>query len=304
MNKSDDPAVGLPAMDDATKSSSEKTGMNDEPIPAQLELSSNIIDTSSQSSPVNEDQSTPLEERVQALEVKLATLSLLLSQQKIRRVSPLPITPPQSPQASDGTPSHPALESPAPLRPSPLTDRKRNFSFQILHGDSTPTETIESNETAIYLPQTLRPKTRRSGPERIAAFLNHQIPSIVNEEETTNIIEVENTTPKNGVKRDIKNKWLEYLNIFQESNYDVDESNYDVDLQMEEFVKIPGAVEALLGFGFWICVDSFLYILTDLPIRFLWSLLLLMRYMFIWVLQREVPEGPFRFHRRYAVEMI
>ena len=281
----------------------EKTGMNDEPIPAQLEFSSYIVDTSSQSSPVNEDQSNVLEERVQALELKLATLSLLLSQQKIRRENPLNMTPPQSPQATDGPPSHPVLESPAPLRPSPVTDRKRNLSYQILHGDSTPTEIIESNETEMYLPQTLRPKPRPSAPERIATFLNHERPSIVNEEETTSITEVETLTPKSGVRRDIKNKWLEYLNIFQESN-SFQESNYDVDLQMEEFVKIPGAVEALLGFGFWICVDSFLYILTDLPIRFLWSLLLLMRYTFIWVFNRDVPEGPFRFHRRYVVEML
>ena len=74
--------------------------------------------------------------------------------------------------------------------------------------------------------------------------------------------------------KDVKGKWLDYLNSFQESNYDTDK-------QMEEFVKVPSAVEALLSFGFWICVDSFLYILTILPIRFVWSSLLLIGYILI-----------------------
>lgn len=89
----------------------------------------------------------------------------------------------------------------------------------------------------------------------------------------------------------VKSKWLDYLNSFQESHYDTDK-------QMEEFVKIPSAVEALLSFGFWICVDSFLYILTILPIRFVWSCLLLARFFAIRMVQKKVPEGPFRFHRR------
>lgn len=295
----DDATVGL-LVEEATR---EISGVNDCPITPQLEVSANAADDSSSQSfsrslLVDADQSIILEERVKELETKLATLSLLISQQRIRRVSPLHITPPPSPpEPSDVAQSHPALDSPAPLRPSPITDRKRNLSFQILHGDASSTDRIESDGNSIFLPQTLQPKTRLSGPERLAAFLNQQYPSSVKEEEAAITKEVENSTPKNGVKKDIKNKWLTYLNSFQESNY-------DVDLQMEEFVKIPGAVEALLGFGFWICVDSFLYVLTVLPIRFLWSLLLLMRYMFIWIFRHEVPEGPFRFHRRYVYAIL
>lgn len=98
-------------------------------------------------------------------------------------------------------------------------------------------------------------------------------------------------SPKSEAKDKVKSKWLDYLNSFQESNYDTDK-------QMEEFVKVPSAVEALLSYGFWICVDSFLYILAILPIRAAWSCLLLLRFLAIRVFHREVPEGPFRFHRR------
>lgn len=90
----------------------------------------------------------------------------------------------------------------------------------------------------------------------------------------------------------IKSKWLDYLNSVQESSYDTDK-------HMEEFVKVPSAVEALLSFGFWICVDSFLYTLTILPIRFVWSCLLLVRFLAIRIWKLRVPaDGPFRFHRR------
>ncbi len=104
---------------------------------------------------------------------------------------------------------------------------------------------------------------------------------------------LENSGSKSSMEKadNVKSKWLDYLNSFQESNYDTDK-------QMEEFVKIPSAVEALLSFGFWICVDSFLYILTILPIRFVWSSLLLARFLTMRFFRFEVPDGPFRFHRR------
>jgi len=114
--------------------------------------------------------------------------------------------------------------------------------------------------------------------------------------------------PKHKKKKsNIKSKWLDYLNSVQESNYDTDK-------QMEEFVKVPGAVEALLSFGFWISVDSFLYTLTVLPIRFAWSLLLLLRLVFTKVADglrggskvgdNDCSPGPFQFHRRHSYQLI
>jgi hypothetical protein len=101
-----------------------------------------------------------------------------------------------------------------------------------------------------------------------------------------------NHNNNNSSNTSIKSKWLDYLNNVQESNYDTDK-------QMEEFVKVPSAVEGLLSYGFWICVDSFLYTLTILPIRFVWSCLLLIRFCVMRLWKSSVPEGPFRFNRRY-----
>jgi len=120
----------------------------------------------------------------------------------------------------------------------------------------------------------------------------------------------DNINPKHTKKKsNIKSKWLDYLDSVQGTSYDTDK-------QMEEFVKVPGAVESLLSFGFWICVDSFLYTLTILPIRFAWSLLLLSRFVFFKATSYfrlghtgEKNEGasgasPFQFHRRHSYQLI
>jgi hypothetical protein len=278
-------------------------------MPIEDGLKSN---SSSNTSSIKEDEDdTNLEDRVKELEVKLATLSLLLQQQKLSRgVSPPPPPPNITPPLSPPPDMSPALDSPAPLRPSPqsFSHAKRNLSFQILHaGDSTspakssttPSTTRTAPQNAIFLPERLPRRTTTNHintqrPNRLAAYIlqhnNIQEELSSSSLENTEIIK-ETTTKEKSKKDSINRKWLDYLNSFQESNY-------DVDLQMEEFVKIPWAVETLLGFGFWICVDSFLYVLTVLPIRFVWSLLLLIRYCIIWAFQQQVPEGPFRFHRR------
>ena len=43
----------------------------------------------------------------------------------------------------------------------------------------------------------------------------------------------------------VRNKWLDYLNSFQESTP-------DVDFQMEQFIKVPAGVETVMSFGFFI----------------------------------------------------
>jgi hypothetical protein len=107
-----------------------------------------------------------------------------------------------------------------------------------------------------------------------------------------------NNNKRASLTTNMKSKWLDYLNSVQETHYDTDK-------QMEEFVKVPSAVEALLSFGFWICVDSFLYTLTILPIRFVWSCVLLVRFMFLRVFKSsKAGEGPFRFHRRHSYQLI
>lgn len=97
------------------------------------------------------------------------------------------------------------------------------------------------------------------------------------------------------LSKDKRSKWLDHLNSFQESNH-------DIDIQMQEFIKVPGAVEKTLTSGFLICVDSFLYVCTILPIRFAWSLVLLsLHYFFKWT---KKPAGKLQFHRRYESGLI
>ena len=230
-----------------------------------------------------------LEDRVQELEGKLATLSLLIQQQRLRS-SVSAITPPASPPNNDSSHGNiPVLDSPAPIRP-----HRRNLSFRVLHSGDSPSPDRSRNpspsrEHNIFLPQSLETQPISPSIRMFAKKTEAISPITVKEEEP-----FEEEQPQ----KDVKSKWLDYLNSFQESNYDTDK-------QMEEFVKVPSAVESLLSFGFWLCVDCFLYILTILPIRFVWSCLLLLRYIFIRVVTNKNPsEGPFRFHRRYVRVML
>lgn len=294
------------------------------------------------------DGTAALEERVQELEAKLSTLSLLLSQQRIRSLSPPSITPPVSPptdtfnMAMNGNGMD--LESPAPMRPSVLQaypsrsyrDR-RNLSFRVLHADSPSSRRLsllqgeDEDSTAetllrngelptIYLPENLssleveaaQAATTKSGDDnntarrqssastsaptsphstQITPEKHETSKSVTISDEKATTVKQQDDNSDNVTNTDIKSKWLDYLNSVQESNYDTDK-------QMEEFIKVPSAVEALLNFGFWICVDSFLYTLTILPLRFVWSCLLFVRYLIVRIILRKtLAEGPFRFHR-------
>jgi Eukaryotic membrane protein family len=102
------------------------------------------------------------------------------------------------------------------------------------------------------------------------------------------------TDDVNLLRKKVRTKWLEYLNSVQESAP-------DVDVQMEEFIKVPAAVETIMSFGFFICVDSFLYMFTVLPIRFIWSCLLLVVKIF---LPKQGQNPHFQFHRRHLYQLI
>lgn len=282
---------------------------------------STALDTNSLASPQH-----GLETRVQELEEKLATLSLLLQQQRrsVPSISPPSITPPPSPPPDRS--SYLALESPATSRPPShrnMDRRKRNLSFRVLHCPDSPHQhgRISELSDSMFLPDGLpeeiheelafftennkSPRESRDIPSHELSLENpssSSTPSKVHSvriQSPTKDLHHDNATTTATVEKsdNVKSKWLDYLNSFQESHYDTDK-------QMEEFVKIPSAVEALLSFGFWICVDSFLYILTILPIRFIWSCLLLARFLAIRMIRKPVPDGPFRFHRRHSYQLI
>jgi hypothetical protein len=73
---------------------------------------------------------------------------------------------------------------------------------------------------------------------------------------------------------------------------------------MTEFIKVPGKVESIMNFGFFICVDSFLYCVTVLPIRFVWSCLLLGNRVLRPVLRQRQPAPAFTFHRQHSYQII
>ena len=270
-------------------------------------------------------QHQQLEERVLELEQKLATLSLLLSQQRRNgyAISPPSITPLPSPGRNEDASRYLALDSPE-YHSRSHDGHRRNLSYRVLHCPDFPRREDDKESSdmvdSLFLPVQLPGLTENDSvaqhsecvsPTREAKDGNrrdaddmgsvdttsHSINSAVEHDRVMKSLSgkasLENSGPLSPIEKadNVKSKWLDYLNSFQESHYDTDK-------QMEEFVKIPSAVEALLSFGFWICVDSFLYILTILPIRFIWSSLLLARFLTMRLLWLEVPDGPYRFHRR------
>ena len=74
----------------------------------------------------------------------------------------------------------------------------------------------------------------------------------------------------------------------------------DVDANMEEFLRVPRRLELLQSFGFWICTDAFLYVLTFLPIKFVWSLICLVAT----IVRPGKGMGICRFHRRHLYQLL
>jgi Eukaryotic membrane protein family len=273
---------------------------------------------------------TALELRVEELETKLSVLSRLLQTQQAsqrllgvvhatpsRQLSPPP--PPPLPENFLSTgrvvPSNiPYLESPAPMTAgrktasydseddsvgdvltleeredsevtvvtgngsNRLDATKRNLSFRLLYGGDE-NEYKNRNESA---PPTssMTPAERRWLRPMIMQFQEEQ--------------REEKAKSSNVPDDSVRSKWLNYLNSFQESTPDVDE-------QMEEFIKVPVQMESIMGFGFFICMDSFLYMITILPIRFVWSCFLLVLRLILW---RRPPSPSFQFHRQHTYQLI
>lgn len=176
-------------------------------------------------------------------------------------------------------------------RPDCMTLDKRNLSFNILYeGDELKYENESRSDPNAQMSMT--PSERRWLG---AAVVRHK--NSMEGTKTTIKTDENNSNHNNNINSDdcIRNKWLDYLNSFQESTA-------DIDAQMEDFVKVPGYVESIMTFGFLISVDSFLYIFTILPIRFVWSsLLLVLRILSFWT---NKPPPPYQFHRRHSYQMI
>lgn len=190
------------------------------------------------------------------------------------------------PEASNQSPKSTPNKCAQGLRS--LASNQRNLSFKILYENNEATYRQES-----HLDHNANASMTLTERSWLGASVVRYLKS---EEQAATTINNNNANTGDSNSDDfVRNKWLDYLNSFQESTP-------DVDVQMEEFVKVPGYVESIMTFGFFISVDSFLYIFTILPIRFVWSSLLLILRMFsFWT---KKPPPPYQFHRRHSYQMI
>ena len=177
-------------------------------------------------------------------------------------------------------------------------------------------------------------KNDRSKNQSSTPGLTHLEEPTNNEDDENNTVTTHETTssttgnlskPNVPDDQEARSRWLHYLNSYFQ------ESTPDVDVQMQEFIKVPRKLEILMNFGFLICVDAFLYMITILPIRFVWSCLLLLLKVILPLLQRihqwrsyfrrrqssgmandNLPPNhsyyslpaPYRFHRRHSYQLI
>jgi len=160
----------------------------------------------------------------------------------------------------------------------PKPPHPRKLSFRVLYDEDNTKETTKSDDQGGSMTLSER---LWLGPALLSHFQHPQRLQ-------------ERLAAETNDTATVRTKWLDHLNSFQESTP-------DVDVQMEEFIKVPGRVEILMLFGSLICVDSFLYMITILPVRFVWSLLLLILNI---VGRRWQHSSPFSFHRRHWYQII
>eukprot|EP00978_Attheya_sp_CCMP212_P010905 scaffold26569_cov60-Attheya_sp.AAC.1 len=75
----------------------------------------------------------------------------------------------------------------------------------------------------------------------------------------------------------------------------------DADVQMEEFIRVPSKLETLNVFGLAAVTDAFLYVLTVLPLKFVWSCICFVITIFG---PRKGNLFGLRFHRRHLYQII
>jgi hypothetical protein len=265
-----------------------------------------------------------LEERLDDLESKLATLSRLLQLQHATKQPHTSTTTEHSTLTRDNSDDSNDTGITKTIKPP---HHKRNLSFQLLYDQSDSAAEYEQRRSSAP-PQSSMTKAEREwvqpkllkvlGLENTSShgsrdhhsrdhhsagrppkspvpltslFTKQQPPTQPTTTSTTK------TTQQSLLDDAVRTNWLSYLNSFQESTSDVDE-------QMQNFIKVPGQVENILNFGLFVCADSFLYMITILPIRFAWSLALLAYHCALRLLKKGPARLPFRFHRRHSYQIV
>jgi len=88
------------------------------------------------------------------------------------------------------------------------------------------------------------------------------------------------------------------LNI--DSKHQDGSATEDIDANMEEFLRIPMKLENLMTFSLAVCVDTFLYVWTMLPLKVVWGLVCLL----CTVLRPKKGIGGVMFHRRHLYALL
>ncbi|GAX26331.1 hypothetical protein FisN_16Lh170 [Fistulifera solaris] len=182
----------------------------------------------------------------------------------------------------------------------PKTHNRRNLSFRLLY--SSDEEEYSKRNSNVESSNSLTLSERLwLGPSILQFQRQQQTADDVNElnqHKTPRRLSYPRLPPLRAPDESVRTKWLDHLNSYQESTA-------DVDVQMEEFIKVPGGVEQVMSFGFCICLDSFLYMITILPIRFVWSVLLLLLNGFDMLRRNTRPMGDkYSLHRHHLYPVI
>jgi hypothetical protein len=182
----------------------------------------------------------------------------------------------------------------------PKTHNRRNLSFRLLY--SSDEEEYNKRNSNVESSNSLTLSERLwLGPSILQFQRQQQTADDVNElnqHKTPRRLSYPRLPPLRAPDESVRTKWLDHLNSYQESTA-------DVDVQMEEFIKVPGGVEQVMSFGFCICLDSFLYMITILPIRFAWSVLLLLLNGFDMLRRNTRPMGDkYSLHRHHLYPVI
>ena len=93
---------------------------------------------------------------------------------------------------------------------------------------------------------------------------------------------------------------LDYVKDGMTNRHQEGKAEYDSDVAIQEFLRVPFRVEVLLMFGLLVCVDCFLYVLTFLPLKFIWSTFCLLRTI---IDHRKNSHGV-RFQRRHFYHVV
>lgn len=304
------------------------------PPPPPMEASNELLYPSLSDDTTTATTHQSLEARVEELELKLAVVARLLQQQRSR-----PRTPDETPPRHPPSRFTPHLESPAPgmsasskrkqcfvnpgvdLMPHPPTtttpltpslpeneekeEEKKQDEFCSAHSKSAfepGTALLDTKPQPIDVSQRNLSYTLLFDGDAEAYNRTKTPPTCtaVNRKERKWTLQPRllQFPEPSEVAPTIRTKWLDFLN----SSFS--DGNSDVDKQMQEFIRVPGALEGLLFYGFYVCVDSYLSIVIVLPVRFLWSCVLLCSTAVDKArLTTRIPTQ-LRFHRRHLYQLI